>query len=70
MAIYGSRVDNDFDSRLAREYLSLCFRIASTMRLLSIILYDISTDENPARQDMNQAPHEAMGAMVMPVVLC
>jgi len=26
MAIYGSRVDNDFDSRLAREYLSLCFR--------------------------------------------
>merc|ERR1719326_257526 len=25
-AVYGSRVDNDFDSRLVREYLSLFFR--------------------------------------------
>lgn len=26
LAVYGSRVDNDFDSRLVREYLSLFFR--------------------------------------------
>merc|ERR1719253_524597 len=25
-AVYGCRVDNEFDSRLVREYLSLCFR--------------------------------------------
>jgi dynein heavy chain 2 len=26
LAVYGSRVDNEFDSRLVREYLSLCFK--------------------------------------------